>query len=125
MLINQQVATALQLLHTQIRWKPGSLEKHLLSRKKRKHLPPTATIADYEALIHLLVATPANPVYLYQVNNVPYVTVVEAAAPQRPWLVMFDLNGLMETAFIVENPTSYLSKPEFSRLGTIQELLAL
>lgn len=124
MTISQQIVVALQMIQTEIRWKPGSLDRHLQSRKRRAHLPADATIADYEAIIRQIVAQPLNQVYIFRITTESYVTVVESSA-DRPWLVMFDLTGLMETAFIVENPSSYLNKAEFLRLGTIAELLKL
>lgn len=124
MTISQQIVVALQMIQTEIRWKPGSLDRHLQSRKRRSHLPADATIADYEAIIRQIVAQPLNQVYIFRITTESYVTVVESSA-DRPWLVMFDLTGLMETAFIVENPSSYLNKAEFLRLGTIAELLKL
>ena len=124
MTISQQIIVALQMIQTEIRWKPGSLDRHLQSRKRRTHLPADATIADYEAIIRQIVAQPLNQVYIFRITTESYVTVVESSA-DRPWLVMFDLTGLMETAFIVENPSSYLNKAEFLRLGTIAELLKL
>lgn len=117
-----QIAAAIRTVQTYIRWKPGSLDRHLNTRKKRNHLPPQATVADYEARIHQVLTGNANIVYLFHMNGVDYVTIVEPTA--RPWLVMFDLNGLMETAFIVENPQSYLNKREFSQVGTVQRVLS-
>lgn len=125
MSIAQDAKSALQAVQTQIRWKSGALERHLHSRKLRGHLPPDATVTEYENRIHQVVSNPANWVYIYQVNNVPYVTIVDhGAIAERPWLVIFDMNGIMETAFIVENPSRYLNKPEFSRIGSVQELLS-
>lgn len=70
-----------------------------------------------------MIGDDAKHVYLFQMNDIAYVTIVEADQA-RPWLVMFDLQGLMETAFIVENPQSYLAKREFSQIGTIQKVLS-
>lgn len=101
-------------------WKPGTPCQHA---KKRGHLPASATVADYEAIIYQVIGDDAKHVYLFQMNDIAYVTIVEADQA-RPWLVMFDLQGLMETAFIVENPQSYLAKREFSQIGTIQKVLS-
>lgn len=117
-----QIAVAIRAVQTYIRWKPGSLDRHLNTRKKRNHLPPQVTAADYEAIIQGVLTEDANIVYLFHMNGVDYVTIVEPT--ERPWLVMFDLNGLMETAFIVENPQSYLNKREFSQIGTVQRVLS-
>lgn len=117
-----QIAAAIRTVQTDIRWKPGCLDRHLITRKKRNHLPSQATAADYEAMIHQVLTGNANIVYLFHMNGVDYVTIVEPAV--QPWLVMFDLHGLMETAFIVENPQSYLNKREFSQIGTVQRVLS-
>lgn len=118
-----QLATAIRSAQVQVHWKPGSLERHVNTRKKRGHLPAIASSADYEAIIYQVIGDEANHVYLFHMNDVDYVTIVETNQI-RPWLVMFDLHRLMETAFIVENPQSYLAKREFSRIGTVQEVLS-
>lgn len=59
--------------------------------------------------------------YLYVYNNVPYVAVV-AAMREQTWLTMFGLDGVLETAFMVEYPDSYLER--FDRLGTLGDVLS-
>jgi hypothetical protein len=117
-----QIVAAIRTVQAHVWWKPGSLDRHLNTRKKRNHLPPKATAADYEAIVQGVLTEDANIVYLFHMNGVDYVTIVEPT--ERPWLVMFDLNGLMETAFIVENPQSYLNKREFSQVDTVQRVLS-
>lgn len=73
-------------------------------------------------MIQSVVRNDLNHVYVFTVNEVPYISIVESSA-DWPWLVMFDQHGMMETAFIVENPQSYLSKPEFRRIGSVEEVL--
>lgn len=117
-----QIATAVQLLRTRLQWKPGSLERHLNTRRKRGHLPADATTLEYEAIIRAVISNAASRVYLFQVPDEAYVALVEPSAA-RPWLVMCDLRGIMETAFIVENPQGYLSKNEFLYIDTVQQVL--
>jgi len=50
-----------------------------------------------------------------------HVTVV-AAVDTRQWLVMFAYDGVMESAFVVERPERYLSKPGFEWIGSLNEV---
>jgi hypothetical protein len=103
--------------------KPGSAVTHLLKRRVRGHLPAGATLAGYERVISSVVSDDEATVHVYWYEGTPYIAVV-AVIENRHWLVMFGLDGVMETAFVVENPDSYLSKPEFELLGSIDEVLA-
>jgi hypothetical protein len=105
------------------RWRLGSAARHLLKRKLRGHLPTEATLGDYERIIQTVLEDAQAKVYIYRHNEVPYVTVL-AVIQGRHWLVMFALDGLMESAYILANPDSYLSKPGFEMLGTLNEVLA-
>ena len=51
----------------------------------------------------------------------PYVTVVATVHTQQ-WLVMFTYNGVLESAFVVENPERYLSKPGFEWIESLGEV---
>ncbi len=96
---------------------------HLLKRRLRGHLPSDATLADYERLVSTIVTNDNAIVYLYWYAGTPYATVV-AVIEDRHWLVMFGLDGVMESAYVVENPDRYLSKPDFEKLGLVSEVLA-
>lgn len=122
-MIRVQVAEAIRLVQRQIRWKPGSALHHLGKRKRRGHLTIDATLADYEQVIRSTVLNQAAIVYLYVYDDVAYVAVV-ANIQGQTWLIMFDLEGVLESAYIVERPDLYLSKPEFSRLGALAEVLS-
>ncbi len=63
-------------------------------------------------------------VYIHWHQSVAYPVVVEADFEGRPWLVMISLDGMMESAFIVENPTIYLNKLDFERVGLLLEVFA-
>lgn len=121
--LRHQIAAAIRLVQDRVRWKPGSAVAHLLKRRLRGHLPADATLADYERIISTIVTDDGATVYIYWHAGTPYATVV-AIIEDRHWLVMFALDGVMETAYVVENPDHYLSKPEFERLGSVSEVLA-
>ena len=85
---------------------------------------PSATLADYEAIIANVLSDETAEVYVYVWRrNVVYPTVVSYYENRR-WLVMFSLDGVMETAFPPTDPEAYLSNPRFRYMGTIRELLS-
>jgi hypothetical protein len=43
---------------------------------------------------------------------------------QRHWLVMFTMDGVMESAYVVERPEHYLSHPAFEYIGSLSEVMA-
>ncbi len=107
----------------QVRWRPGRAARHLLKRKLRGHLPSEATLADYEHLIQAVLTDTQARVYLYRHNDTPYITVL-TILQNRHWLVMLTLDGVMESAYVVENPDFYLSKPVFEMMESLDEVLA-
>lgn len=115
------ILKAIQIIQTQIRWKPGSAIRHLEKRKRRGHLPPTATLKDYEDIILAVLQHKSVQVYRYWYNQIPYVTLV-ATINNKPWLVMFSYDGILESAFVIENPTEYLNKPGFEEIGLLSEV---
>lgn len=125
--MNDDSVTALpaliRRLQRQIEWKPGSAARHLLKRKLRGHLPADATLADYERLIQGILQSTQAMVYIYSVESASYLTVA-ATIENQIWLVIADFDGVMETAFIVENPASYLERPAFVYIGRLGEVLA-
>ena len=90
-------------MRAELHWKPGSSARHLRKRKLRGHLPQTATLQDYEAVIGAIIREWSAQVYRYWYNQVPYATVVSVLNNQH-WLVMFAYNGILESAFVVEAP---------------------
>ena len=42
---------------------------------------------------------------------------------QDHWLVMFDLDGVLESAFVVDRPSRYFDKRAFELAGSVQEVL--
>ena len=115
------IVEAIRLLQDQVQWKPGKDSQHLIKRIALGHLPPGATVAEYNALIRRVVQTPAAEVFVYRWSATDYLTVVAAVDGIR-WLVMCGLDGVMETAFPPEDPETYLADTRFIRLGTLKEL---
>lgn len=122
-MIRAGVAEAVRLVQRQIRWKPGSAIRHLRKRIRRGHLTADATLVEYEQIILSVISNPVASVYLYVFDSVIYVAVV-ADTEKQTWLIMFDLDGLLESAFIVERPDSYLNNAVFDKLGTVEEVLS-
>ena len=118
-----QAAEAVRLVQRQICWKPGSAERHLWKRKRRGHLSLDATLADYERIIRSAVRSQAAIVYSYGHDNASYVAVA-ASIQEQTWLIMFDLDGVLESAYIVERPGLYLRKSVFNRVGALAEVLS-
>ena len=122
-MIRAQVAEAVCLVQRQVCWKPGSARRHLWKRKRRGHLALEATLAEYEQIIHSAVTDQDAIVYLYAHDDVTYVAVAGSIQGQT-WLIMFDLDGVLESAYIVDRPDLYLRKSVFDRLGALEEILS-
>jgi hypothetical protein len=118
---HSQMLKAIKAVRENIRWKVNSAERHLQKRKLRGHLPETATLEDYEHIILTVLQNESAQVFRYWYNRVPYVTMV-ATVRSGQWLVMFSYDGVMESAFIVERPKHYLSKPGFEKIGLLSEV---
>ncbi len=116
-----QILEAIKAVRTQVRWKPGSAMRHLRKRKLRGHLPSTAILGDYERVILDVLQDKSAQVYLYWYKRASYVTVV-ATVQARQWLVMFAYDGVLESAFVLDRPEQYLSKPGFEWIGPLSEV---
>lgn len=119
--LHARAAAATKLVQEQIRWRPNSAEWHLGKRKRRGHLTASTSLADYERIIQTVVTTPIASIYAYHDHGAVYVVIV-TVVQNRTWLVMFDMNGILESAYIVDRPKHYLSKPAFELLGRLEEL---
>jgi hypothetical protein len=119
--IGTQIADAIRAVQAKVHWRPGSAERHLQKRKLRGHLPADATLDDYARVIRTVAHRQTAQVYVYRHNDTSYVALV-AVVENRYWLVMFDLDGLIESAFVVERPDRYLSKSAFVLAGTVGEV---
>lgn len=120
--LRSQIKQAIQTVQAQVRWRPGSETGRLLKRKVRNHLPWSATLADYEQIIATVVADHKAAVYVYWHGQTPYPMVV-APIQGRQRFVMCDLDGVLESAYVVERPERYLERPVFEWLGTLGEIL--
>jgi hypothetical protein len=118
---HKQLLGAINAVRREIHWKPDSAERHLQKRKRRGHLPKSATLADYEQIIWTVLQDVAAQVYRYWFARTSYVTIV-AEVEKRRWLVMFSLDGILESAFVIERPERYLSKPGFELIGQLGEV---
>ncbi|MBS1250117.1 MAG: hypothetical protein MAG431_01707 [Chloroflexi bacterium] len=116
-----QIVEAIKSVRSKIRWKPNSATRHLQKRKRRGHLPLTASLEEYEHIISNVVQDKAAHVYLYWYKRVAYVAVVSEIEEQQ-WLVMFAYNGVLESAFVLERPSRYLNKPGFEEIGLLSEV---
>jgi hypothetical protein len=56
-------------------------------------------------------------VFTFQGNHFPAVVSEQMG---KLWLVMLDISGQMETAFVVEQPGVYLADPRFIFLGKLR-----
>lgn len=117
-----QIISAVRSVQSQIRWRPGSAVRHLLKRKLRGHLPSEATLDDYERIILTVLENADAQAYIYRHKDTPYVAIMTVVQGHH-WLVMFTLDGVMESAYIVEHPDHYLSKPSFELLGPLSEVM--
>lgn len=118
---HSRIRAAIRKARSRVHWKPESAVRHLQKRKLRGHLPPTATLQDYERIILAVLQDGAAQVYRYWYDRIPYVAIVGVVHGQR-WLVMFDDDAVLESAFVLERPERYLDKPGFERIGLLGEV---
>lgn len=57
--------------------------------------------------------------YWYDKDAYPAVATLVSG---RMWLVMFSLEGILESAYVVLDPASYLTPPEFDYVGLLNEV---
>ena len=115
------ILQVIEQLKTKLRWKPHKAEIHLKKRIAREHLPCSSTLDEYESIILDIINELEAQLYIYQYNDLIYPTVV-ATWENRLWLVMFSMDGIIETAFPPDNPTSYLDQLSFKYIGLLKEL---
>lgn len=118
----ERVRLSIQTIRAKIRWKPGKDVQHLQTRIRYGHLHVTATVVDYETIIISILNDLQTDVYIYLWGQDIYPTLVNTYQDQQ-WLVMFRLNGIMETAFPPTDPEAYLADPRFRYLGKMQEMI--
>jgi hypothetical protein len=76
----------------------------------------------YNQLIRDLVHAPDSLSYRYPVGE-RYYYAVRGRTGGREWLVIFDVQGVLETAFPPNDMDGYLSSQGFEYLGTVGEVL--
>ena len=118
----QNIRAAVLKVQAQIRWKPGKELQHLQTRIEYGHLPSSATMLEYEAIIQHIIHDGNAEIFAYIWPNAVYATVVSYYMGNR-WLVMFSFNGVMETAFPPTDPEEYLADSRFRYMSTLQELI--
>lgn len=118
----KRLADLIRKLQRQITWKPGSAARHLLKRIVRGHLPPNAALVDYENLIQGILHSADASIYLYSYEGTPFLTIA-MTIEDHTWLIIASFDGVMETAFVVENPAGYLERPAFHYIGRLGEVL--
>ncbi len=117
------VAEAIRKVRIKVQWKLGKDAIHVQKRQAMGHLPVGASLTDYNALIQSAVYDVNGQVFIYRLSEQPYVA-VRSNVPGCPWLIIFGLTGIMETAFPPNDIDDYLAQPGFTEIGTVQELLA-
>jgi len=120
--LKQRIQAAIRAIRSQILWKPGKDIQHVRTRIHYGHLPPSATVAMYEAMIVTLLNDNQADVYSYTWEQEIYPTIVSTYENQR-WLVMVGIDGVMETAFPPTEPDEYLADSRFQLLGKLQEIM--
>lgn len=119
--LREAASEALRRLQTQAIWKPGKDVQHLAKRQALGHLPATASVETYNALICSL-ATGSGTAYHYHFRGADYFA-VRGHAHGMEWLVIFDRSGVLETAFPPDDIDRYLTERGFHYLATCEEIL--
>ena len=118
-----QVVAAIRSIQTKLVWKPNSASRHLAKRILRGHLTDMATIADYQQILETVLHGDHADVYIFWYDNIPYVAIVDMVH-QSCWLVMFNLNGVLESAYIVERPDLYLRKEHIVFVDSLKAVMS-
>ena len=113
---------ALQVIRKGVQWKTGKDVVHLKKRQRLSHIPPSASLLDYDTIIFDLVKNDENILYLYEFIGNHYYA-VRGFVQETEWLVIFGAGGVMETAFPPEKMGDYLQNRGFVLIGQIKEVL--
>ena len=117
------VAAALRHVRTAGRWKPSRDIPHLHKRQRKGYLPSDASMETYNQLIQDLVHAPDSLVYHYPVGGQHYYA-VRGKINRREWLIIFDDQSVLETAFPPTDMPRYLDSHGFEYVGTVEETLS-
>jgi hypothetical protein len=121
--LRAEVIEALHHVRARRYWKPGRDIAHLHKRRRKSHLPVEASMETYNQLIQDLVHTPDNLTYRYPVGGHNYYA-VRGRVGEREWLVIFNAQGVLETAFPPTDIDEYVNRQGFEYVGTVGELLS-
>ena len=86
------------------------------------HLAPDASYEEYESLIQRVLANPLAHVYAYRYGATTY-GVVLGRDSGACWLVMFGLDGVMETAFPPDDAEGYTRSRRMRLIGIVREVV--
>jgi hypothetical protein len=117
-----RVIQAILKAQNHLQWKPAKAYPHLMKRIRLGHLPENATIEIYEAIIRQVLNNPTANVYVYRYESFIYPTATSIISGKL-WLVMIDIDSVLETAFPPEKPNNYLANQAFTYLGILEDLL--
>lgn len=120
--VERDIAAAILALRTQVRWKPGKDVDHLTKRKRRGHLPPDADMDDYNDITVAVLSDGESKIYRYDVTGETY-GVVWGTCEGQEWLIIFGLDGVMETAFPSKAPQRYIARRAMVFLGKMEDIL--
>lgn len=115
------VAEAIRRVRHQVAWKPGKDLNHFRKRQALGHLGATTILDDYSRLIQAVVGDRRARVYVYRARGSVYAAV--RGSLDRPWLTIFNLAGIMETAFPPDDIEGYLAQAGFTEMGMVEEFL--
>lgn len=118
----QSLIKAIILIQSNIKWKPNKAQSHLLKRIKLGHLRKNSSLETYEEIIKKVTLNPESQLYVLQHENSLYPTLT-GTIEESLWLVMFGIDGVMETAFPPSNPQKYLSNNSFIYLGKLKDFM--
>jgi len=119
----QNAAQALGSLVRQIQWKPHKAQQHLARRKGFGHLSEEAKVEDYNAVISAVLTANQSLVYHYPFGARDYYA-VSGDFKGVTWLVIFDRNGILKTAFPPDDLDDYLATRRFVLLGRREEFMS-
>jgi len=119
----EKITKAIKLIQTQVQWKSvNKAEIHLAKRIKLGHLTDSSSLDDYEKIIQIIIFNSESKIYIFRDDDSFYPSITNQINSQL-WLVMFSLDGIMETAFPPSNPEKYLNNNPFVYVGKLKELV--
>jgi hypothetical protein len=86
------------------------------------HLPPSASLEEYNQIITTLLQMPENVVYYYPFGQSSFYA-VSGRIGATIWVVIFNPDGVMETAFPPTDPDGYIARRGFQVIGSIGEVM--